>query len=327
MTPPHFSRSRVVPESFPGSVVPESFPGRSHPFPRLGTRNGSASRSHVPPPYRGGRERLRALPDESRSRNVRQSSHFAPIAPSMTSRCSAELDLATVAPAKVPEPPPPGPGRGKKKVPVTVTGGFSRPGARSEEQLRAIAERAPEPARELYKQGLLAPGIPPWIPLAASRPRIRRQSSPCGGCSIRRSILRPPGHLLRPKVQEPLDLLTSPLPRMAVVWVRRGRRPEGAPVLTDADGPPRDPRPSNRLARCAPFGARALPTPPRTAPTRHGATSAPQSTIPTRPTRARSSGVCSACGEAIGVGDVVAIEPTGRTCHLACWHRRRGGQR
>lgn len=46
-----------------------------------------------------------------------------------------------------------------------------------------------------------------------------------------------------------------------------------------------------------------------------------------RPTRARSSGVCSVCGEAIGVGDVVAIEPTGRTYHLACWHRRQGGQR
>ncbi len=50
-----------------------------------------------------------------------------------------------MAPAKVPEPPPPGPGRGKTKVPVTVTGGFSDSGSISEQRLRAIAERAPEP--------------------------------------------------------------------------------------------------------------------------------------------------------------------------------------
>lgn len=66
------------------------------------------------------------------------------------------VDLATVAPAKVPEPPPPGPGRGKKKDRAPSAPGFHKQdGSRSEKQLRAIAERAPEPARELYKQGLL----------------------------------------------------------------------------------------------------------------------------------------------------------------------------
>jgi hypothetical protein len=66
------------------------------------------------------------------------------------------VDLATVAPAKVPDPPPPGPGRGKKKDRPPSGRSFSeRPSHTADAQLRAIAERAPEPARELYKQGLL----------------------------------------------------------------------------------------------------------------------------------------------------------------------------
>lgn len=69
-----------------------------------------------------------------------------------------ELDLATVSPAKVPEPPAKGkPNRGKPN-PDALPGresGSKEPGHASGERLRAIAERAPEPARELYKQGLL----------------------------------------------------------------------------------------------------------------------------------------------------------------------------
>ena len=55
------------------------------------------------------------------------------------------VDLATVAPAK------PGPGRGKKdpegpSLPSVTT---------NEKRLRAIAERAPEPVRNLYREGLI----------------------------------------------------------------------------------------------------------------------------------------------------------------------------
>lgn len=69
-----------------------------------------------------------------------------------------ELDLATVAPAQTPPPPPPGPGRGRKKaekLPVTGTGSFSVSGNIQEQRLRAIAERAPEPVKDLYRRGLL----------------------------------------------------------------------------------------------------------------------------------------------------------------------------
>jgi hypothetical protein len=60
-----------------------------------------------------------------------------------------ELDLVTVAPAKVPPIPAPGPGRGHVKPAAPGAASFRRAGQRTEEQLRAIAERAPEPAREL----------------------------------------------------------------------------------------------------------------------------------------------------------------------------------
>ncbi len=70
-----------------------------------------------------------------------------------------ELDLMTVAPAKAPVAPSPGPGRGKKNLEVKHGAlnapGFIGAGSRSEKQLRAIAERAPEPARALYRAGLL----------------------------------------------------------------------------------------------------------------------------------------------------------------------------
>lgn len=60
--------------------------------------------------------------------------------------------MVTIAPAAAPKA---GPGRGHKK-PVPLSGsGFNKSAHTREAQLRAIAERAPEPARELYKRGLL----------------------------------------------------------------------------------------------------------------------------------------------------------------------------
>jgi hypothetical protein len=71
-----------------------------------------------------------------------------------------ELDLVTVAPAKVPDTSglkgvrgEAGPGRGKPN-PEALPGresGSKPQGHATEERLRAIAERAPEPARELYR--------------------------------------------------------------------------------------------------------------------------------------------------------------------------------
>ncbi len=64
-----------------------------------------------------------------------------------------ELDLMTVAPATRPAPVA-GPGRGKKNDKTPSVQSFTD-GSTAEKQLRAIAERAPEPARALYRAGLL----------------------------------------------------------------------------------------------------------------------------------------------------------------------------
>lgn len=69
-----------------------------------------------------------------------------------------ELDLATVAPAVKPDPPAKGkPNRGKHNPDVNpgLMSGVGNSSAVVEARLRAIAERAPEPARDLYKRGLL----------------------------------------------------------------------------------------------------------------------------------------------------------------------------
>ncbi len=209
---------------------------------------------------------LRPLPSTSRSRNVRQSSHFAPIAPSMTSRCSAELDLATVAPAKVPEPPAkgkPGPGRGHKKTEAAPSAeSVSRGGGqRSEEQLRAIAERAPGPARELYKQGLLAPGIPTLDP--ARRPDPTISAAIVATAADVQSAAQPPP--ARPP--SPAEGPRAPGPAHLPVASHGGG--VGAARATPRGGPGADRRlraPSGpaSLQQTRPlrsFEARALPTP------------------------------------------------------------------
>lgn len=65
------------------------------------------------------------------------------------------VDLATVAPAKVPDPPAKGkPNRGKPNPDLAISA-RSTTEEQTAARLRAIAERAPEPVRELYKQGLI----------------------------------------------------------------------------------------------------------------------------------------------------------------------------
>lgn len=65
-----------------------------------------------------------------------------------------ELDLVTVAPAKKAKA---GPGRGKTSSDRRNV--FSKPGHDKESRLRAIAERAPEPVRELYKRDLIGQDV------------------------------------------------------------------------------------------------------------------------------------------------------------------------
>lgn len=75
---------------------------------------------------------------------------WSELRPFLVGVCSErELDLVTVAPAQHPEP---GPGRGHK------TEDAKRPSFRSstlDKAHRAIAERAPEPVRDLYKADLI----------------------------------------------------------------------------------------------------------------------------------------------------------------------------